>query len=209
MRNVDNQLPPKNENNPVLILLQKMKLLLYNGGNNPLQQAIQAEQLIALFGGIFSSPATGKVFMYLLINGAATAWTLQVDLRLAEATAYRALKKLRALGLIDAAIRIDRIHDVRGGPRPTVWLLEGADPTTVPLAIQKHNRALSPQYRMAQEIAQGILDMWLIPKGIKSISYKELILDVRKTTDLQGRGLVDATNMVAQALRGMKIKVWR
>lgn len=199
----------QDETNSTINTIKKMKLLLLSESTNPIKRAKHANKILSFIESIFSSHGTAEVFVYLLEHGAATAWTLQVDLQIPESTAYRALKRLRRLGLIDAAIKLHRLHDVRGGPRPTVWMLLGADVETVPLAINRHNRALSPNYRMAEEIAQSLLETWLVPKRLSEYHYRDLVVDVRRATELKGRNLIEITNMVATSLRGMDIKVWR
>jgi len=67
-----------------------------------------------------------EVFTYFCLHGATTAWTLQNELDMPEATAYRALKQLRNLGFVLPALKMSKIRHSRGGPRPTVWALEDA-----------------------------------------------------------------------------------
>ena len=66
----------------------------------------------------------GEVFTYFCLHGATTAWTLQNDLDMPEATAYRALKQLRSLKIVVPALKMSKTKRSKGGPRPTVWALE-------------------------------------------------------------------------------------
>lgn len=193
------KLPPKNENNPVLILLQKMKLLLLNGGINPLERAIHAEQLLATLGGIFSTPARGQVFVYLLEHGAATSWTLQVDLSMSEATVYRVLKYLRGQGYLLPAIRVPKQKGSRGGPRPTVWMIAGSAPEDVAKAMHKHNQALSPNYRLAEDLKQLLLQDFK-PEWPTDFRYREVV-DLARSRGWRGRLAVDLANMTCTLLK--------
>lgn len=193
------KLPPKNENNPVLILLQKMKLLLLNGGINPLERAIHAEQLLATLGGIFSSPSRGQVFVYLLEHGAATSWTLQVDLSMPEATVYRVLKYLRGQGYVLPAIRVPKQKASRGGPRPTVWMIAGGASEDVATAMHKHNRALSPNYRVAEEIKQLLLQDFK-PEWPNDFNYRDVV-EFARNRGWRGPLAVDVATMTCTLLK--------
>jgi len=174
-----------------------------------LERATYALKLIAFLKSICKSEQQAQAFFYFLEHEAATVWTLQVDLQLPEATAYRIIKSLLRAGFIEKAIKIPKVRGSRGGPRPTVYALIGGDPKKVPDAILKHSRAISPRYRVAEEIAQKLIDTWLIPKRRTEYAYRELIVDVREATQLRGQPLIDVTNMTAQALMKNNIKVWR
>ena len=78
-----------------------------------------------------------KVFKYFCLHGAATAWEIQRELKMAEATTYRALKQLRVLGFIVPALRVSRFKHIKGGPRPIVWALEGASQEEVARAYHE------------------------------------------------------------------------
>jgi len=78
-----------------------------------------------------------KVFKYFCLHGAATAWTLQNELDMPEATAYRSLKQLRFLGFVVPALKVSKVKRSKGGPRPTVWALEGASQEEVTRAYHE------------------------------------------------------------------------
>ena len=96
------------------------KLLLDKCDNN------STRIVLSKLRSIFGSKAVSEVFTYFCLHGAATGWTLRNELDMPEATAYRALKQLRSLGFIEPALKVSKISHSKGGPRPTVWALEGA-----------------------------------------------------------------------------------
>lgn len=87
---------------------------------------------------IFGSGAVAEAFTYFCRHGAATAKTLQSELTMPEATAYRTLKQLRDLGFVEPALKVSKIRYSKGGPRPTVWALDGASPDEVADALRLH-----------------------------------------------------------------------
>lgn len=185
-----------------------MKLLFYNESNNLSERVVAVQELVSFLESIIRSPATAEVFFYLLEHGAATAWVLQVDLRIPEASAYRALKRLRVLGIVFKAIKISHQYSIRGGPRPTVWALQGTPPELVAGAIRKHQRALSPKYRVAEKFVQDILDPYL-SRGSRSqgLTFKQIIrLSRGHTQPYRNR---DISDIAATILTMRGISVWR
>ena len=71
-----------------------------------------------------------------------TAWLLQVNLGIPDPSIYRALKRLRAMGLITPEWRIPKQTKSKGGPRSTVWALLDAHQEDVARAVRDHNKAL-------------------------------------------------------------------
>jgi len=92
---------------------------------------------------IFSSGAVSEIFLYFCLHGASTAWVLQCELNMPEATVYRSLKRLRAIGVLIPAIKVRKIKQNRSGPRPTIWILEDATPAEVTEARRTHYRMIS------------------------------------------------------------------
>ena len=86
---------------------------------------------------IFASKAISEAFTYFCLHGATTAWTLRNELDMPEATAYRALKQLRILGFIVPALKVSKVRQSKGGPRPTVWAIEGASQEEVTRAYHE------------------------------------------------------------------------
>lgn len=189
-------------------LIRKIRLLLPNGENNLTKRVVAVRELVAFLENIMRSAATSEVFFYLLEHGAATAWLLQVELQMPEATAYRALKKLRVMDIVVDAITIRHQTGARGGPRPTVWALQGTSPEVVAAAIRKHQRALSPKYRVAEKFVQDILEPHLNrdPSG-RGITFNQIIRYSRgQTAPYRNRDIAD---LAATILTMKGIKVWR
>ena len=115
------------------------RLLLLNEGNSLAVTLRNIQDLLSFTENVFSSPAVAEVFLYFCLHGASTAWVLQNELSMPEATSYRALKRLRSLGIVVPALKVSKIKNSKGGPRPTVWALEGADNDEVARALRLHN----------------------------------------------------------------------
>lgn len=152
------------------------------------------------------SPAVAEVFFYFCVNGASTAWILQNELGLPEATAYRALKRLRAMKIISPALRVSKVKESRGGPRPTVWALQEAENTEIAAALRLHYNLLSPKYLVAEKIAQTILEEYR-DKQLEEISYK-LIIQRVKQLRVPFR-TPDIADLAATYISTKGIKVWR
>ncbi len=120
-----------------------------------------------------------EVFFYFCVHGASTAWILQNELGVPEATAYRALKRLRAMKVVVPALRVSRTKEAKGGPRPTVWAFHEAENTEIAAALRLHYKLLSPKYCVAERIAQTILEEYR-DKQLTEISYKLIVTRVKE-----------------------------
>lgn len=136
---------PVDEDNPVYDIIQAFKLLFKQ------RESDSTRTILSKLRSIFASEAISEVFTYFCHHGAATAWTLRNELEMSEATAYRALKQLRSLGFIVPAIKVSKLKRSKGGPRPTVWALEGASPDEVAEALMLH-------YQMFPPSEEGVTD---------------------------------------------------
>lgn len=194
----------RNEGNSVSIYIQKMKLLSSNDSTNPLDRAMDAQRLLSFLGGIFSSKATGEVFMYLLGRGATTSWLLQVDLELKEPTAYRTLKRLRALKILRETWKIPNNKDIRGGPQVKVWALLGASKEEIARAGRDHQRALTPYYRVAEEFVQYLLEEVID----KDITYMKILQEARLKLEMPTQTCRSVSQMAATILKEKGIPVW-
>lgn len=201
------ELHSRDERDTDLSLISQMRLLFLYEENNLAARVGRAHKILSLCEKIFKSGCTGEVFLYFLENGAATSWILQVNLDMPEASTYRALKRLRSLNLVEPAIKLSNVKKSRGGPRPTVWALIGASTEEVARALQLHHRSLSPKYRVAEEIAQSILEDYLVARNIEEISLREIIIHV-KELKIPFR-TPDIADMAATILHEKGIKVWR
>jgi hypothetical protein len=164
-------------------------------------------KLLSFCENVFKNSSNAQIFTYLCLHGAATTWVLQNDLDIPDATVYRVLKMLRLKKVVVPAIRVSRIKKSRGGPRPTVWALEGASKEEIAKAVSLHYRMLSPKYRVAEEVAQTILDEYIAPRQVFEISYREIVIKV-KELKIPFRA-PDIADLAAQYLTEQGVKVWR
>ena len=201
------RIPPEDESNPVYDIIYAFKLLLQQCGSNSSASIVKAQTILSKIRGILVSESTAEVFFYLCLKGAATAWVLRCQLDMPEATAYRALKKLRSLGFITPAIKVYKTRNSKGGPRPTVWALDGASTEDVANALKLHYRMLSPKFRIAEEVAQSIIDEYMKPNHATEISYREIIIHI-KELKIPFRA-PDIADLAATYLHEKGIKVWR
>lgn len=203
------QLQSENESNSVYDIIMQFKLLLLNGSDLVSERAIRAEKLLSFGKSIFTSRSTGEVFMYFLEHGAVTSWVLQVDLGMPEATAYRSLKNLRRLGVIEKAQKIGKQRRANGGPRPTLWGLLGCTPSQERDALLKHYRAESPKYRVAEKIAQSIIEDFLEPQGLREIGWRQMLYRVRGSRGVSKHSVPDLAELTKRSLVLRGIKVWK
>lgn len=164
-------------------------------------------QLFSLCKSVFSAEGTAKTFLYMCVYGAATALVLECELRLTEPTVYRVLKQLRTMGVVRPGHKVPGARNSRGGPRPTIWSIEGATPEEINAAIRTHSKVSSPKYRVAEEVAQTILDEYLTRKGSVEITYKEILVRV-KTMKVPFNS-TDIADLTAECLHEKGIRIWR
>jgi len=206
-KNRSPRLPSIDERNFSKYVELYRRLLLLNERNNLATTLKNIQELLSFSERIFSSSAVAEVFLYFCLHGAATALVLQTELNMAEATVYRAIKRLRALGIITPAIKVSKIKNSKGGPRPTIWALEGASTEEISRALRLHFKTLSPKYRVAEEVAQTILDEYMSSRSIREISYKEILIHIKEMR-IPFRA-PDVADLAAQYLLERGIKVWR
>ena len=183
------------------------KLLLLNEKNDLATTLKNIQELMNFSEKIFSSGSVSESFLYFCLHGAATAWVLQCELNMPEATVYRALKRLRAMGVVLPALKVSKVKRSKGGPRPTVWAIESASSDEVSNALKHHYRMLSPKFRVAEEVAQTILDDYMNRRNIEEISYREILIRVREM-HIPFR-TPDIAYLASQYLHEMGMKVWR
>jgi len=134
------------DGNPVYDIIQVFKLLFKE------RESDSGRGVLSKLRSLFSGEHRSRVFVYLCLNGAATAWEIQCELKMAEATTYRALKELKAIGLVVPALRAARNKRVKGGPRPIVWALEGASPREVADGLKRHYQMLPRPSRRSRSV---------------------------------------------------------
>jgi len=121
---------PDEEGNPVNDIIHAFTALFKQYENDSVR-------ILSEIRSIFGSKAVSKIFIYFCLHGAATAWELQRELDMAEATTYRALSHLKSLGFITPALKVSKFRHSKGGPRPIVWAIEGASQEEVTRAYQE------------------------------------------------------------------------
>jgi len=183
------------------------KILLLNEKNDLGTTLKNIQELLNFNEKIFSSSSVAESFMYFCLHGAATAWVLQSELNMPEATAYRALKRLRAMDIVVPALKVSKVKRSKGGPRPTVWALQNAESEEIAKALKLHYKMLSPKYKVAEEVAQTILEEYSQDGELDEISYKDIVGQV-KELKIPFKA-PDVAELTARYLHERGIKVWR
>ena len=198
---------PRVESDSISSFVHDFRLILSKNITNYNRNITYIHKLLSFCENVFSNSSNAQVFAYLCLHGASTAWVLQNDLDMPEATVYRVLKLLRSKKVVVPAIRVSKIKKSKGGPRSTVWALEGASKEEISNAIRLHYRMLSPKYRVAEEVAQTILDEYIAPREVFEISYREIVIKVKELRIPFSTS--DIANLAAQYLHEQGVKVWR
>jgi len=200
--------PQEPESDSVLDVIYAVRILFTKCKKYSRSRLIRTRRTLSILKSIFGSDTVAQAFIYLCEHGAATAWVLQVQLDMPEATAYRALKRLRSLGIVKPQIKVPRRkRQDTAGPTPKVWGLPGCSEEEVARAILLHYRCMSPKYRVAEEVAQRILDGYLVPRRLEEISYREILVQIR---ELRIPFMApDIADLAAQYLHEKGVKVWR
>ena len=131
----------RDEGNPVYDIVCAFKLLFNKRDSNPPGSATYTRTVLSKLRSIFGSEAVSEVFAYFCLHGATTAWVLQSELGMSEATVYRVLKRLRAIGVVVPALKVSKARRSKGGPRPTIWALEDASPEEVARAYNEMRKS--------------------------------------------------------------------
>lgn len=183
------------------------RLLSLNEENNLATTLRKIQELLSFSEKIFSSSSVAETFIYFCLHGAATALILETELNMPEATVYRAIKRLRTLGIIVPAIKVSKIKNSKGGPRPTIWSLRNSSTEEISKALRLHFRFLSPKYRVAEEVAQTILDEYVYGRNIQELSYKQILIYIKELRI--PFNTPDIADLTSQYLHEKGIKVWR
>lgn len=195
----------EDESNPLYYIIHIFKLLYTLYDSNSVNDSTYDQKLLSYLGSIFRSGATGKIFLFFIRNGAATAWTLQHHLSVSEARVYSSLRNLCALGMVEQIRTIRRVDLVRGGPKPKVWGLIGCEPQEVAEAIVLHRRSKSPKYLHAEEVAQAVMKSFT-KRGLEEISWRELLIEVRRHE--KPYHIKDIADITSTILSDRGFKVW-
>ena len=158
--------------------------------------------LLKLLSEIFFSESSARVAMYMAREGAATALILTRRLGLSKAAVYRALERLEAIGLVEPITTFRN-----AGKKPvTVWRVLDATADQVQRAILLHNRLRNPKYRVAERLAQTLLQTY-IPPHRPEITVREIWVKVRELK--VPYAAPDVVDIVAHLLQQRGVKVWR
>lgn len=202
------------ENNSVYYILKAIKLIVSIRATNSLSDLVDLPELVAYsdtnleqVGNILSTRNLRRTAWHFLDYGASTALILQKRLDISHEASYRYIRDLRVFNFIAPAMKLRSSKDKKGGPRPKVWMVPDATIDMINEAQRLHYRLSSRKYKIAEKVAQSLLDDYITPKQKTEITYREIIIHVNtlkipfKTPDIAG--------LVAQYLNEKGIKVWR
>lgn len=156
--------PPDSESIPKISLIKSFRILLSKCEKYSIDRLTWTRRIHSLCRGVFGSEAVAEAFLYLCSRGAVTAWLLQVQLGLSEASAYRVLKHLRSLQLVEPVLKLPRKKLKRSGPIPKIWGLVGSyTGEDVAFCIILHYRSLH-----------------IRPSRHTEVSYREILLHIKE-----------------------------
>jgi len=206
----------KSRINSLYYLIRFIRLVVRFRGINPKLLHIELDKLLQKnatnldvnkLGEILGKEDLRNVLYYFLDYGAATSLILQQKLHLDDSKVYRHIGKLKNLDIIEPAVRIPTIIHSKGGPRATVYKIPDTTIDQINAATNLHRKLLSPKYRIAEELAQILLDEYIEPQGLKEITRRQILVFL-KEQKVRERG--DVAELVAQNLQNERgIKVWR
>ena len=128
-------------------------------------------------------------------------------MNLDDSKVYRHIGKLKNLDIIEPAVRIPSVIRSKGGPRATVYKVTDASIDQVNAASNLHRKLLSPKYRIAEELAQILLDEYITPRQVTEITYREILVFVKERKVRERGDIAELMVRYLQHERG--IKVWR
>ncbi|MBA7697155.1 hypothetical protein ES703_105814 [subsurface metagenome] len=155
------------------IMYEELDRLSSKFGNNP-------DVDWDLMGSIFSNEDYRKMLFYLIDYGVATPFILEKRLGVSTTKVYRFLKEMRMQDVIQLAMLMPTARSSTGGPRPMVLRTEDATQDQINDAVRLHRNLTSPKYRYAEEMAQLMLDDYILVKDMTEISRSEYIEFLRE-----------------------------
>ena len=211
---VKNQLLSKSESNSIYYLIKEIKLItlierINHDSSSPVSKELVpiSESDLRDVGRILTSDSLRRVTWYFLDYGAATSMILQFRVDVPEATSFRHLKTLQKMGVIVPAVRSRHSIDVKGGPRPTIWMVPDVELDQIREAQKLHKRLLSPKYVAGEKLGQLILEEFLEPRKLEEITGRE-VWAVAREHKIRGE-LSDIVFFAMNYLTEQGIKVWR
>ena len=128
---------------------------------------------------------------------------LKVDLGLSHASVHRELKVLMGLGLVQ---RVVPRRSGRGRPY-AIYAVKGYSANDIIRVVERVSRLRIPAYSRVRVISQLILDEYLEPRGLREITFREVVAETR--TQCRGYYSGDIARLVASELVAEGVKVWR
>ncbi len=214
VKSTQNKLLSNFENNSIYYIIKQIRLLTLLESINydpshlvPPELFSVSESNLKDVGRILVSDSLRRVTWYFLDYGAATSLILQFRVDVPEATSHRHLKTLQKMGVVAPAVRSRHSITVKGGPRPTIWMVPDAEFDQINETQKLHKRLLSPKYVAGERLGQRILEEFLQPREQVEITSREVFAVAREHKI--GGELTDIAFFAMNYLRDQGIKVWR
>ena len=202
------------ESNPVYYIIHKIRLLTLLESTNYDSDTLAPPELVSFsendlkdVGRILVSDSLRGVVWYFLDYGAATSLILQFRVDVPEATSFRHITTLRKMGVISPAVRSRHPVDQKGGPRPTIWMVPDATIEHVNNAQKLHKRLMSPKYVAGELMGQLILEEYMQPRNLNTITGRE-VKDLVREKGVK-YSVLDISNLAMDYLHERGMKVWR
>lgn len=160
-----------------------------------------------LVGRVLSNDNLRSIAFYFLDYGAASINILVHRLSMDDETVRRNLKKLLLYGFILPAFKLPKRLGAKGGPPPGLYQVPDATADQMKEAAVLHSRLLSPKYRVAEVVAQTLLEDFILPRGSMEITYREIVLQVKRLRI--PFNTPDVADLTAKYLHEQGIRIWR
>ena len=214
IKSTQNKLLSKSESNSIYYIIRNIRLLSTFERTNYDFDPLVSPELFSVsesnlrdVGRILVSDSLRKTAWYFLDYGAATSLIIQFRVNVPEASAFRHIKSLQKMNVVVPAVRSRHSITVKGGPRPTVWMVPDARLDQLSETQKLHRRLLSPKYVAGERLGQLILEEFLEPREQMEITGKE-VWDVAREHKIRGE-LIDIVTFAMNYLTEQGIKVWR
>ena len=214
VKSAKNIILSKSESNPVYYIIKQIRLLTLLGSTNPDFSAPALPELVSIsendlrnVGRILTSDSLRRVAWYFLDYGAATSLILQFRVDVPEATSFRHIKTLQKMGMVVPAVRSRHHVACKGGPRPTVWMVPDAEFDQISEMQKLHRRLLSPKYVAGEKLGQLILEEYMEPRHLDTITGTEVKQIIREKGIRHD--VLDIANFAMNYLKDRGMTVWQ
>jgi len=160
-------------------------------------------EFFSLFEKICTSPIRREIFIYLMVNRAASASVLHDSLGIPLPSVYREVNRLIELGLIE---RIPPRREGKGRPF-ALYAAFGHTADDVVRALERTRSIRTPAYSVVRKVKQLILEDYLCVRGRAEVSWMEVVKVTRSHCGAYFHR--DIAEMVARELSRVGVKVWR